>query len=194
MSQPSSRRAAPVVRHLVSLLVVAAAPLGAQTASDSASPRRLTFGIEGGFAQVPPLGTSRVGPIGYAAQAVAELRTPLAGLRLRGDGLFANWGDDRYLTALTVGLLAEAPVHWPALPFLTGSGGGYALPGVGRAPGWSLGAGVRVPLGRQSFVIESRLHAILVGDEAVRRSLGGGWAGGDRWRYTYTPVLLGVRF
>jgi hypothetical protein len=115
-------------------------------------------------------------------------------VRLRGDGLFANWGDDRRLTALTAGLVVEPTARWRALPFVSGGGGGYALPGVGRAPGWSLGAGVRVPIGRQSFVVESRMHAILVGHEAVRAALGGGWAGGDRWRYTFTPLLLGVRF
>jgi hypothetical protein len=45
-------------------------------------------------------------------------------------------------------------------------------------------------MGRQSFVLESRTHVILVGDDMVRRTMGGG----DRWRYTYTPLLLGVRF
>ena len=194
MSHPSTRPAAPAARHLVSLLVLAAAPLGAQSASDSAAPRRLTFGIEGGFAQSPPLGPLGPGAVGYAAQAVAELRTPLPWVRLRGDGLFASWGADQRLTALTAGLVVEPATRWRALPFVSGSGGGYALPGVGRAPGWSLGAGVRVPIGRQSFVVESRMHAILVGDEAVRAALGGGWAGGDRWRYTFTPLLLGVRF
>ena len=194
MSHPSSRRAAPAARDLVPLLVLVAAPLGAQTGPDSAPPRRLTFGIEGGVAQSPPLGPLGPGAVGYAAQAVAELRTPLPWARVRGDGLFANWGGDQRLTALSAGLVVEPTTRWRALPFVSGSGGGYAVPGVGRAPGWSLGAGVRVPLGRQSFVIESRMHAILVGDEAVRRSLGGGWAGGDRWRYTFTPVLLGVRF
>ncbi len=173
----------------------AQAPLAAAPAVDGAAPPRVSFGVGGGFADGPPFGRGP-GDIGYAALATAELRTPLRALRLRGEGLFANWGSNRRVSALTASALALPPVRWPALPYLLGGGGAYTMgDDAGLSPGWTLGAGLRIPAGRRAFFVESRLHAINVGQRGLDRSGLPAYARlYRRWQHTYTPLTFGLQF
>jgi hypothetical protein len=189
-----------VARSLLVLASVATASNAAAqvpvVAPDSAAPAPLvSFGVAGGFAQGTPFGIG-ASDIGYAALATAEVRTPLRALRLRGDGLLANWGRDRRVYALTASALALPPARWPAVPYLSAGGGAYAL-GLGArpSPGWTLGGGLRLPAGRRTVFVESRMHAVSVGRRDLDRV---GVPDYDlrysRWQYTYTPLTVGVQF
>jgi hypothetical protein len=169
---------------------------------DSAPRVRLSIG--GGFAESPPIPLGGVGSLGYSVQAGAEVGLPVPGLHLRTDALLSQWargpglGAHR-MGALTAALVARAPARWRAAPYVLGGGGGYAVNASGGslAPGWTVGAGVLVPVGRRAFFIESRMHAVNLGTRVntpeweQRRLLSVGF---ERWQYTYTPLSVGFRF
>ncbi|HZF68861.1 MAG TPA: hypothetical protein VEZ47_12540 [Gemmatirosa sp.] len=169
---------------------------------DSAPRVRLSIG--GGFAEGPPIPLGGVGSLGYSVQAGAEVGLPVPGLHLRADALVSQWGRGpglgaHRMGALTAALVARAPARWRAAPYVLGGGGGYAVNASGGspAPGWTLGAGVQVPVGRRAFFIESRMHAFNLGTrvntpEWEQRQLRG--VGFERWQYTYTPLSVGFRF
>src|SRR5688572_2534238 len=101
MTCPSLMR----VSALAALLAAVACEARAQ--SDSAGTPitpLLRYSVGGGFADGPPFGGSgRSNNLGYHLTAAAELRTLWSPLRLRADGLFANWGNDQRLSAVTAG-------------------------------------------------------------------------------------------
>jgi hypothetical protein len=134
--------------------------------------------------------------IGYAALATLEVRTPVHILRIRADGLFANWGgSDQRLTSLTASVVGAPPVRWRAAPYVMAGGGGYAVPNQAVSRGWTLGAGLRFPAERSVFFVESRVHAFDIGESGLRRSgLSPSNATYNRWRYTYTPLVFGIQF
>jgi len=179
--------------------LLATIPCGARAQSDAPSttiPRRLRFSIGGGFADSPPFGGSGPGSnLGYHLTSAAELRTGWSPLHLRADGLFAQWSNDQRLSALTGGVVIRAPERWRAAPHLLAGAGGYASRAGGLARGWTLGAGVRVPLGIRALLVESRMHAFDVGEDGLARSgapLGN--SGYSRWQYTYMPLSFSVQF
>jgi hypothetical protein len=176
---------------LSALAPMSAAAQGSDSVA-SASPR-VTFGLGGGFAQNPPFyNLSPSSSTGYAARANLELRTPLPFLRLRGEGLFAAWSGGQRMSALTASAVAAPAVRWRAVPYLVGGGGGYALAnGGGLRPGWTLGAGLRLPIGRQALMFETGMHVIDTGDRVAPPNLS---PAPGRWQYTYTPLTIGWRF
>jgi hypothetical protein len=186
-----------VLRPVLTALVIVLPSAALHAQSSPAEPARtspITFAIGGGFAQRAPFAPAGVGEIGYAAQANVEWRTPLRMFSLRGESMFANWGSDHRVTALTAGVVAAPSLRSPVLPYLVAGGGAYATTGAGRSPGWTLGAGLRVPMGQRSFVIESRIHAIDVGLDGARRGVQPFSTAYNRWQYTYTPLLFGIGF
>ena len=169
----------------------------AQSAAlDSAAAPRLRYSFGGGLVESPPFGGSGPGSgAGYHLTTAAELRTPWSPLHLRVDGLFANWANDQRLSALTAGLAVRAPERWRAAPYLLGGAGGYASRVGGVARGWTLGAGLRVPLGTRAFLLESRMHAFDVGERGLVRSGASPMSPGyNRWQYTYAPLSFSVQF
>ncbi|MDF1504263.1 hypothetical protein [Roseisolibacter sp. H3M3-2] len=171
---------------LASALVVSclASAAGAQAPAprDSAAPP-LTFGVGGGFAMHSPLRpTTPTDGLGYTATAQLELRTALRPLLLRGEGSLARWSNGERVSSLTAALVARPTARWRVLPYAVGGGGIYFPQGAGSAPGWTLGAGLQLPAGTRALFLESRLHAMSVG------------TGIERWRYTYSPLTLGIRF
>jgi hypothetical protein len=190
-----ARRVAPVSLVVLAFAAEAGAQAPPSAASEAAPTPPVSFGVAGGFAQGTPFGIGAT-DIGYAALATAEVRTPLRALRLRGDGLFANWGRHHHAYALTAGALALPPVRWAAVPYVSAGGGVYAL-GLGArpSPGWTLGGGLRLPAGRRTVFVESRMHAVSVGRRDLDRvgvpEYGVRYL---RWQYTYTPLVVGVQF
>jgi hypothetical protein len=182
---------------LAVLLTAAAGDARAQSGADGITETpRLRYSLGGGIADSPPFGGS--GPassLGYHLTGAAELRTRWSPLRLRADGLFAQWGNDQRVSALTGGLVVRAPERWRAAPFLLGGAGGYASRGGGIARGWNLGAGLRVPLGVRAIIVESRMHAFDVGEGGLARS-GTSLANPayNRWQYTYMPLSFSLQF
>jgi hypothetical protein len=85
--------------------------------------------------------------------------------------------------------------HWPAVPYALAGAGAYAAPGSGLSRGWTLGAGMRIPLGRQSFFFESRMYAFHTGEHALQRAgLGPSDVKYNVWQYMYTPITFGIQF
>jgi hypothetical protein len=164
--------------------------------TQEAVPPRLRLSVGGGLAENAPFGGHGPGNLGYHLNAAAEVRTPWSPLRLRADGLFANWGDGQHYAGLTGGLVARAPERWRAAPYLMAAAGGYASAVAGGvAPGWTLGGGVRVPLGARAVLVESRMHAFDVGARGLARAGVTPFSTGyGRWQYTYTPLSFGIQF
>jgi hypothetical protein len=165
---------------------------------------RVRMSVGGGFADSPPLPPGGVGSLGYSVQAGAEVGLPLPGLHLRADALMSQWsrgpgGGVHRMSAATAALVARAPVRWRAAPYVLAGGGGYAVNARGGslAPGWTLGAGVEVPVGSRAIFLESRVHAFNLGTRTntpeweQRRLLGVGF---ERHQSTFTPLSIGFRF
>jgi hypothetical protein len=163
-------------------------------ASSSTLTSRLRFSVGGGFADSPPVGGSGSGTLGYHLTAAAEHRTAWSPLHLRVDGLFAHWDNDQRLSALTGGVVLRAPERWRAAPHLLAGAGGYASRAGGLAHGWTLGAGVRVPLGARAILVESRMHAFDVGERGLARSGVSPGSVYGTWQYTYMPLSFSVQF
>lgn len=176
-----------------SALSVPVAAASAQRLMDQ-SHRVVTVGLAGGFAQGAPM--APVNTIGYSAAAMLDFKTPVRPIRLRTEGSFASWGEQRdNLWTATASLVGTLPLAWPAAPYLLVGGGGYVTQGMGVSPGWTLGAGLTIPVARHSLFVESRIHAFDLGRDKLERSGPDPMNGTkDRWRYTYTPLTLGIRF
>lgn len=194
MSLPVPCRHAAVLAAAAALSTLVPPGAAAQSVDTAAgAPPRVTFGLGGGFAQNPPFyNFSPSSATGYAARANLELRTPVPFLGLRGEGLLAAWSGGQRMGALTVSAVAAPAVRWRAVPYVVGGGGGYALRnGGGLRPGWTLGAGLRVPIGRQALVLETGMHVIDTGDRLAPPNVS---PAPQRWQYTYTPLTIGWRF
>ena len=150
--------------------------------------------VGGGFAKTSstPLNPNTHG---FNLQAGLAIRTPLAPLRLRVDGLYSEGGRTR-VEAFTAGAMLSAPARWTIAPFLLAGGGGYAENGAGLTSGWNLGAGVNLRTGRLALFMESRVHA-------YRDALAGQpWlvpngvvaAQHESYRYLWHPLTVGFRF
>ena len=165
---------------LASLLV---ASLAASPAPAQQAPRPSSLGMAGGVARIS-------GDMGYHALAPLEVRTPLRPLRLRADGMFAQWsgGSDERVSALTANLLVDPLPRARVSPYALAGAGGYLAPGATVRSGWTLGAGLRLP-GHAVFV-ESRLHGYLR-DQSLPTPI---TATSSRWRYLWTPLSLGIQF
>jgi hypothetical protein len=191
------------VGALAAVLLLAAGPsVGrAQAASRDAAPEpRLRLSVGGGFAENPPFRPAGVSALGYGANAAVEWRArraaPWSALRLRADGLVAHWGAEQHLAALTAGVVARGPERWRVAPHVMAGAGGYrASRSAEIDPGWTLGAGVRVPLGGAAFLLESRMHAFRVNSRELAAV---GVSPFDlayaRWQYTATPLTFSVQF
>jgi hypothetical protein len=126
--------------------------------------------------------------LGYHGLLAVTVAPPKLPVRLRFDGLHAQWaaaGQAARISALTANLVLPL-ARWdgarPAAPYLIAGGGAYAAQSAGLRPGWNVGAGVDVRLGGRVLFLESRYHA---------------WSrttpGGRDWP-RFTPVSLGIRF
>ena len=176
-------------------LFLVPAPIAAQTACDTAvDVRAVHLGIGGGFAQGAPL--NRGADIGYSATASVEVGTHVRFLRVRAEGLYANWGPDlARVSALTASIIASAPVRWPAAPYVLAGAGGVTVPNEALARGWMLGTGLRFPGRGYTFFVESRMLAFAIGEAGLRRAgVPVGSAQYNRWQYTATPLVFGVQF
>lgn len=177
---------------------VAAAALSAQTAvaqataPDPPRERLLLGGIAGGFAQGPAsLYDART--IGYNLQASLALRTPVRLLRVRTDAGFMNWGANR-LTAVTINALLTPSLRSGVRPYALVGGGAYSELGSGTAGGWSVGAGLRVPMHRSALLLESRVHHFRDTRFGEVRPYPLSLEERGRGRVIWTPVTFGVEF
>jgi hypothetical protein len=172
----------------------------AQVARDTTSAPPLRVSIGGGFVENPPFRPAGVSEIGYGANAAVEWRplpsTPWSALRLRADGLFAHWNAEQQLAALTAGVVIRAPERWRLAPYLMAGAGGYrASRSRGIDPGWTLGAGLRLPLGDAAVLLESRVHAFRADSRGLAvAGVSPFDVGYGRWQYTATPLMLSVQF
>jgi hypothetical protein len=159
-------------------------------------PSSLRFAIGGGFAESAPFGGRGVGNIGYNFSGALERTTSIPGLRLRTDGSFSNWGGGQHLAALSAGAALRAPDRWRVAPALIAVAGGYLTSGSTRVnPGWSLGAGLRMPVGDKALLLESRIHAFDVGMRGLTTARVSPFnAAYNRWQYTYTPLTFSIQF
>lgn len=130
----------------------------------------------------------RGSPLGYQAMAAMEARLPLPGLRLRVEGLWADWGVD-HLTAVSTTMLAITPSRLRVRPYLLAGAGVYGKPGNRFERGWSLGTGLRLSGFAQGFNVESRLHGYFQNPE-----IRSGFEYAQDWRYVWMPISFGVQF
>jgi hypothetical protein len=158
---------------------------------------RVSYIVGGGFANEAPFDRFGAHNIGYAGTVAVQARTPLPGLRMRVEGLFADWGDNQRVTSVFLSALAEPSFRWRAVPYVLAGAGAYsATSSGGRASrGWTVGAGVNIPMGRQAFFFESRMYGLHTGEGGLQR------AGirpedlkYDSWQYMSTPITFGIRF
>jgi hypothetical protein len=182
---------------LFAAAVLVPARVQCQSGADPiASPASFRFFIGGGFAEGAPFTGAGVGDIGYNFSGAVERRTRLPGLRLHTDAFFANWGSDQHVAAVSAGLALHAPDRWRIAPAVIATTGVYRTSRVDRMnPGWSLGAGLRVPLGERALLLESRIHAFDVGERGLAASgVSPQSVKYDRWQYTYTPLTFSIEF
>lgn len=121
---------------------------------------------------------------GAAAQVAFEfLPTTRLPIGVRADVSHHQWRDG-FLnshvtsrgTAATLDLVYRLPTT-SIRPYVLAGVGGYAVQGLGLRPGWNLGGGLEVPLGRYSVFGELRGHFL-----------------DTRHRDRLTPLVLGIRF
>ncbi len=126
----------------------------------------------------------RGGELGVAAQVAFELR-PIARLPIgvRVDVSHHQWHEGFLTshetirgTAATLDLVYRLPTMRVRPYILTGIGA-YAVQGEGLSPGWNLGGGLEVPIGRHSLFGEIRSHFLSTESNA-----------------RLTPFVVGVRF
>lgn len=171
-----------------SLALMAAGVIGASPASaQAAAEEGFSLGIGGGFSKGPsaPYGSS----IGYHLLGTLEFPSPVRAFRLRTDGLFADWGAGR-LSALTGNLLFTPVSGKRVAPYVLAGAGAYASPGTGIMPGWTLGAGLRLPGELRSIILESRMHVFRTDGSNIYRP----YDLEDRWRYVITPIGFAIQF
>jgi hypothetical protein len=140
-------------------------------------------------------GLSRTsGGTGFHVSAGVDLRTPVSPLRLRAEGLHADWGGvgvTRFNSILASAIVSPFP-RAAVSPYTIAGAGGYTGFGDGIQPGWSLGLGVRLP-DATHLVVESRVHAFTWDGRDL--PLGHpGYTTSDKWKYVWMPFSLAVRF
>lgn len=167
--------------------MTAAVVLGGSSAFAQAGAEGFSPGIGGGFSRGPssPYGSS----IGYHLLGTLELPSPTRFFRLRTDGLFAEWGAGR-VTSLTGNVVFTPIAGKRVAPYVLAGAGGYASQGSGIDPGWTLGAGLRLPGELRSIVLESRMHVF----RAHERPFPGVMATGKNWQYLFTPIGFAIQF
>jgi hypothetical protein len=179
-TRPSRRS---VVRFSLALAVASVFVASSAAAQETAE--GFSLGLAGGFSKA----TSSVSPstIGYYVLSTLEFPSPVQILRLRTDGLFADWGGG-HVTALTANALFSPVAGRRVAPYFLAGAGAYNAGGSVKA-GWALGGGLRLP-GLRAITLESRVHAFL---RANWRDLPATATEG-RWQYLFTPIGLGVQF
>lgn len=176
-------RCARVTFGVTAVIALATRPASAQQGTQ----RPFAIGVGTGLAQSS-------GETGFHASATIDLRTPVSPLRLRVEGLYANWGGvgvNRFSSILASAILSPFP-QATVSPYAIAGAGGYANYGDGMRAGWSLGLGVRLP-NATHLLVESRVHAfpwngsdLPLGHPAYTTS--------DKWKYVWMPFSLGIRF
>jgi hypothetical protein len=177
-----------VVAALVAVSIGFSSPADAQVtpAGPHDAEPRFVFSLGTGFVRGPSEPVAGDG-IGYNGFAGLETRTPLRPLRLRVDGVWADWGHGQSLVTSATTLLV-APTR--VAPYVLASGS--TLPTDDYAVGWSLGAGVRFPVAGSRLFLETRMFANRRTDDRAPNDAYGRPM--NRWRYFYAPVTLGVQF
>lgn len=172
---------------LFSGALIAAGLLGASPASAQAAADGISLGIGGGFALGPssPYASS----FGYHLLGTLEFPSPVRAFRLRADGLFAHWEADR-VSSLTANVLFTPISGKRVAPYVLAGAGAYASPGLGVNPGWTLGAGLRLPGELRSIILESRMHVF----RARERSFPGVMGTDNNWQYVFTPIGFAIQF
>jgi hypothetical protein len=159
------------------------------SSSGSAQQTRRTFSpfIAGGFAR----SGGSAGGVGYNMQGGLDIQLPVRALRLRADGVFADWSatNDGRLSGFTGSVIATALPSAKRSPYLTAGLGGYSLAGNGILGGWMLGLGAT--LGNGIFA-ESRLHTIRRSPTDLSSIRDGGLY--SDWKAVWMPFSVGVRF
>jgi hypothetical protein len=190
----------PGVQTTALLLLICTGIVHAQAApmqADTVRVPRVSYIVGGGFAKEAPFDRLGAHNIGYAGTVAVQARTPLPGLRIRVEGFVADWGDNLRVTSVSLSALAEPSFHWRAVPYVLAGAGAYSATRSGGrlSRGWTVGAGVDIPVGRQSFFFESRMYGLHTGEGGLQR------AGirpedlkYDSWQYMSTPITFGIRF
>jgi len=129
--------------------------------------------------------------MGYHALATLELRTPFTPLRMRADGLFADWGGAR-MSALTANMVLSPLPGAQAAPYALVGAGGYDVAGARPEGGFTLGVGIRLPSATRAVFIESRLHRFRRDRDAINPAYAAYER--DQWRTIWTPLSLGIQF
>ena len=171
------------------LAMIAAVVLGGSPASAQAAAEGFSLGIGGGFSRGP---SSPYSPstIGYHLLGTLEFPSPTRFLRLRTDGLYAEWGAGR-ATSLTANVLLTPIPGKRVSPFLLAGAGGYSFQGSGIRPGWNVGAGLRLPGELRTIVLESRMHVIRARQQSSPGVIG---LNISKWQYLFTPIGFAIQF
>jgi len=185
MKRWNVRRFAQLGSAMIAAVVLWGIPAFAQAGAEGFS-----LGIGGGFSRASssPYGSST---IGYHLLGTLEFPSPTRFLRLRTDGLFAEWGAGR-LTSLTGNVLFTPIAGKRVAPYVLAGAGGYASQGLGINPGWTLGAGLRLPGELRSIILESRMHVFRAHERPFPGVVDTGT--GKNWQYLFTPIGFAIQF
>jgi hypothetical protein len=167
------------LRSVTGLALVAAAVFGASSASAQRAAEGFSIGLAGGF--------SKASSIGYYVLATLEFPSPVKVLRMRADGLHADWGGG-HVNALTANVLFTPVSGRRVEPYALAGAGAYTTGGSAVKSGWTLGAGLRLPGDLRAITLESRVHAFLRAREPLV------YAAESRWQYVFAPIGLGIQF
>lgn len=172
----------------VALAVIAAIAFTTGSAIAQQNTKRpLTISVAGGLAIAS-------GETGFHASAAVNFRTPVSPLRLRVEGLRAEWGGvgvTRFSSILASAIVSPFP-HARVAPYAIAGAGGYWDFGNRTRAGCSFGLGIRFP-DATHFLLESRVHAFP--HDGSDLPLGHpGYTTSDKWKYAWLPVSLGIRF
>jgi hypothetical protein len=163
------------------------APITRPAIAQPNTDRPFTIGVATG-----PALTS--GETGFHASAAIDLRTPVSRVRLRAEGLHADWGGvgvTRFSSVLGSAILRPFP-HATVSPYAIAGAGAYARFGDGMRAGWSIGVGARLPK-TSHLLVESRVHAFTWNGSDL--PLGHpGYTISDKWKYVWMPFSLAIRF
>lgn len=151
----------------------------------------LAAGSTSALAQVRPMVDVAAGiaggkgmAAGVIAQVAFEFRpTTRLPIGVRVDASHHQWHDGflnahstHRASAATLDLVYRLPAT-RVRPYVLAGVGGYAVQGLGLNPGWNLGGGLEVPLGRYSVFGEIRGHFL-----------------STEFQDRLTPLVLGIRF
>ena len=183
---PYTHRTLRGVLRFAAAIAVAAALFTGSASAQQTSDDGFSLGLASGFVRGE---ATRFNPsrLGYYVQTSLEFPSPVPALRVRADGIFADW-DSGDMSALTANLLLSPMPGKRIVPYALVGAGGFVSNGAKPKAGWGLGVGLRLTGEARTITIETRIHTFI---RATPRPVG---ESENRWQPVFTPIGIGIQF